>query len=463
MNDTYSHAAGDAVLCEMGEIFAATLRRRDLVARFGGEEFVALLPATDAVVAAQVAEEVRAAITAHPFVLPNGVIVRCTVSIGTATTPADGTELATLMAQADRAMYGAKATRNGVRQAHALAPQFRPLPAVPVPPASLPASYPLAAVLAPAIQWLTVFGGGAAFCVSIIYVATTGVWHLFPLFAVAAAIAWLFPITIYRANGETHSFAFTLAVAMAVMTVQPWLAPLVEVAGMIVHLIQRQQRRWDKILFNLANLALASAAAAIVYIHLRPDSAGFTLIHVLAVLASAFTYYAINTTTVALMVSLYSKRSLLDVLQQAWVLVPVELLLGTVGAFIGTVYAVVGTVGVALFALPLVLMHVVLSMSTRKNQDAIVALESAKAHVEAAKAAQETTLTHLITMLSSIIDARDQQIAGHSQNVVRYATIIATELGLPPEEITHVHMAGLPCLKRSYTNPRSSVMVSTPQ
>ena len=94
----------------MGEIFAATLRRRDLVARFGGEEFVALLPATDAVVAAQVAEEVRAAIAAHPFVLPNGVIVRCTVSIGTATTPADGTELATLMAQADRAMYGAKAT-----------------------------------------------------------------------------------------------------------------------------------------------------------------------------------------------------------------------------------------------------------------------------------------------------------------------------------------------------------------
>ena len=445
VNDLHGHAAGDQVLREAGNIFALALRRRDLVARFGGEEFVALLPATDADTVMRVAEEVRAAIAAHAFLLPDGMTMHCTASIGTTTAPADGTDLATLLAQADRAMYAAKATRNAVRQAHVLAEQFRPIVISSAPSAAVPPllTRPWTAILAPTVQWLTIFSGGVVTCVSIVHVTTAGEWKLFPLFAAATVIAWLFPITIYRADGETHSFAFTLAVGMAVITVQPWLAPLVHIVGMAAHLVQRKQRQWDKALFNLANSSLAAAIAAMVFTFLRPAGDGFTLMHVIAALASAFAYCAINITTVALMVSLYGKRPLPDVLRQAWVLVPVELLLGTIGAFIGTVYAVVGGVGVALFALPLVLMHVVLSMSTRKNQDAIAALEAAKAHVEAAKAAQEMTLAHLITMLSSIIDARDQQIAGHSQNVARYATIIAAELGLSPEEITRVHMAGL--------------------
>ena len=443
VNDTHGHAAGDRVLREAGEVFALALRRRDLIARYGGEEFVALLPDTDTAGALAVAEAVRVAIAAHRFGLSDGTTLHCTASIGVASAPADGTDLAALLAQADGAMYAAKTVRNAVRQTPTLAMGFRPL----TPPHEEPGlrSEPRAwtATLAPLVQWTTVFAGGATLCASIYGVTQTGVWLLVPLFGAATVLAWLFPITLYRANGETHSFAFTLAVGMAAITLQPWLAPLVHVIGITAHQIRRRQRQWDKILFNLGNSALSAAVAAVVYSLLRPPGDGFTLMQMLAASTGGLAYYLTNTVLVALMISLYSKKSLREVLRQLWLLLPVEILLGTVGAFIGTVYKTVGIVGVALFLLPLVLMYIVLNTSTRKSQEAIDVLASAKGQVEAAQRAQEQTLTHLIEMLSTVIDARDQQIAGHSRNVARYAGLLATELGLPPEERARIQTAAL--------------------
>ncbi len=443
VNDTYGHAAGDRVLSEAGEVFTLALRRRDLVARYGGEEFVALLPDTDAAGAMTAAEAVRAALAAHHFTLSDGTTLHCTASIGVACTPADGTDLAALLAQADRAMYAAKAVRNAVRQTHTLAAGFRPL----APPRDEPKSDPepraWAATLIPLVQWTTIFAGGAALCASIYGITQAGVWLLVPMFGAAAALAWLFPITLYRANGEAYSFAFTLAVGMAAITIQPWLAPLVHFIGMIAHIIKRQQRQWDKILFNFGNSALSAAVAAVVYSLLRPSSGGFTLIHMLAAFAGGLAYYLTNTILIALMISLHTNKPLQDVLRQLWLLLPVEILLGTVGAFIGAIYMAVGIIGVALFLLPLVLMYVVLNMSTRKNQEAIVALASAKVQVEAARLAQEQTLTHLIEMLSAVIDARDQQIAGHSRNVARFAGLLAAELGLAETETAQIQTAAL--------------------
>ncbi|HHH26851.1 MAG TPA: GGDEF domain-containing protein, partial [Polyangiaceae bacterium] len=82
-NDTYGHAAGDHVLTVVAAALAANLRPTDLVARFGGEEFVIILPDTELTSAALAAERVRAAIEREVLTTPEGVALpSVTISMG---------------------------------------------------------------------------------------------------------------------------------------------------------------------------------------------------------------------------------------------------------------------------------------------------------------------------------------------------------------------------------------------
>lgn len=114
VNDAYGHAAGDAVLRGLAAVVRAALRGVDTFSRWGGEEFVALLPETGATEARAVAERVRAHVAAHLFAVGGGIRLGC--SIGVATYPADAEERDDLVAAADRALYAAKRLgRNQVR------------------------------------------------------------------------------------------------------------------------------------------------------------------------------------------------------------------------------------------------------------------------------------------------------------------------------------------------------------
>jgi diguanylate cyclase (GGDEF)-like protein len=110
------------VLRNVAKLIGRTIRRVDLLARFGGEEFVVVAPATDAAGARVLAERLRAAVAAMPVLTTNGsgmhVALRVTASFGVATargadqTPAAAHEL---VAAADLALYRAKANgRNRV-------------------------------------------------------------------------------------------------------------------------------------------------------------------------------------------------------------------------------------------------------------------------------------------------------------------------------------------------------------
>ena len=109
VNDEHGHAAGDRVLREVASILTEVLRKGDTIARFGGEEFVALLPGADPEEATYLAERVRAAVEAAEFEVAPGTSVRCTISVGLAFAPQNGNEVAELLRQADMAMY--RATR----------------------------------------------------------------------------------------------------------------------------------------------------------------------------------------------------------------------------------------------------------------------------------------------------------------------------------------------------------------
>ncbi|MGQ0548016.1 MAG: GGDEF domain-containing protein, partial [Betaproteobacteria bacterium] len=107
INDTFGHAAGDAVLKHLARLVPTALRGIDLFARFGGEEFLIVVPGTEKEGARACAERVRAGIAAAAFPgVPAGHAV--TASIGSAT-HWRGETIETLLARADQALYQAKA------------------------------------------------------------------------------------------------------------------------------------------------------------------------------------------------------------------------------------------------------------------------------------------------------------------------------------------------------------------
>jgi diguanylate cyclase (GGDEF)-like protein len=106
INDTFGHPKGDEVLAAVGATLLSVMRESDFVGRYGGEEFVMLLPAADLETGLQVAERVRAAIADIQIFEENRSI---TASFGVAVFPDHASDAARLIRSADRALYQAKA------------------------------------------------------------------------------------------------------------------------------------------------------------------------------------------------------------------------------------------------------------------------------------------------------------------------------------------------------------------
>jgi len=120
LNDEFGHLLGDEVLREVSTLFQRHLRKSDVLCRFGGDEFAVLLPDSGARQAAAVAEKLRNAIGTTEF---RGVARPVTISVGLASSPANGHDRDELIKAADNALYAAKqAGRNRVGVSTAAAP-----------------------------------------------------------------------------------------------------------------------------------------------------------------------------------------------------------------------------------------------------------------------------------------------------------------------------------------------------
>jgi diguanylate cyclase (GGDEF)-like protein len=106
-NDLHGHEAGNRLLKLLAKIIETELRHTDLLARYGGDEFVALLPETPAHRAVEVGERIRKAVAATPLEF-EGVRIDSSVSVGIASYPEDGRSIDVIQARSDRAMYLAK-------------------------------------------------------------------------------------------------------------------------------------------------------------------------------------------------------------------------------------------------------------------------------------------------------------------------------------------------------------------
>jgi diguanylate cyclase (GGDEF)-like protein len=108
INDSHGHDAGSRLLRQVANAVQSELRASDVPARYGGDEFIVLLPETPPKGALDVAERIRNAIASRPLAI-DGHQINATVSIGIACYPEDGRTLDALAARADRALYQAKA------------------------------------------------------------------------------------------------------------------------------------------------------------------------------------------------------------------------------------------------------------------------------------------------------------------------------------------------------------------
>ncbi len=109
INDSYGHACGDEVLREIATRVMQNVRSFDTVARFGGEEFVVVMPETDLAVASAVAERLRGYIAAQPFAISDPVgAIPVTISVGVVAADIAGDSTADILKRADEALYEAK-------------------------------------------------------------------------------------------------------------------------------------------------------------------------------------------------------------------------------------------------------------------------------------------------------------------------------------------------------------------
>jgi diguanylate cyclase (GGDEF)-like protein len=111
INDTYGHLRGSRTLREVGFLIRAAVRETDIPARYGGDEFVVILPQTDGPSGRVLAEKLRAVVEGHTFLQEEGINARLGVSLGVATYPAEATTKESLIRLADKRMYEDKESR----------------------------------------------------------------------------------------------------------------------------------------------------------------------------------------------------------------------------------------------------------------------------------------------------------------------------------------------------------------
>ncbi|GAB4253319.1 GGDEF domain-containing protein [Deferrisoma sp.] len=127
VNDTYGHLVGSRLLTEVGRVIRSHVRKADVAVRYGGDEFVVVLPNTPKDGAVQMASNLRSRIRSRYFLQDEGYRIRITASFGVATFPDDAQTKLALVRLADQAMYRVKeASRDGVSAAEA--PAHPPAP-----------------------------------------------------------------------------------------------------------------------------------------------------------------------------------------------------------------------------------------------------------------------------------------------------------------------------------------------
>src|SRR5256886_15645066 len=111
INDQWGHATGDRLLASIARVIRKELRQMDILSRYAGDEFVAIMPMASQAMSEGVADRIRNAVAAHKFSVRTGKQIDVTISVGVGCFPNDGETTEGLLTAAERNMQGDKHTR----------------------------------------------------------------------------------------------------------------------------------------------------------------------------------------------------------------------------------------------------------------------------------------------------------------------------------------------------------------
>ncbi len=474
INNTYGHLAGDAILERIADVFRRDLRSDDIAARFGGEEFVLLLPDTDLNDALALAERVREAIGRQRVTVGAiGETLSATVSIGVAMYPRDGTDPSALIHRADLAVYRAKIQgRNRVVEGGA-EPLVDLLPnterwspsraetdlsetgSVIVHPATLALTASSAQGTEPAGEPAPVvhdiakkvsIAGLLLTTLGVVITVTQRPFDIVALVALAALVAGGQALAL-RAEAGAVSVGAVGALAGAAL-IGGGAAVVLAFAAVATDAILRRPPVYTSI-YNLGVLTASGLAAAVVF-SFGPGSVPMIETAAFGVAAGAV-YYAVNTVFLTVAIALEEGKPGRVVWRQnfAWLL-PHYLAYGLVGAIVAIAYEQVHVYALAVFLVPLVLMRATQVGQLRASRESAARLQDAASTIhrqnvslEEANRLLRSRSTEALEGLSATVDARDAYTAGHSRRVRELALRIGDEIGLSLGELEMLAHAAL--------------------
>ena len=479
INNAYGHLAGDAVLRGIAETFRGALRDYDVPARFGGEEFAILLPETPPERALEIAERIRRTVAATRFeVTTSSEPIRATISCGVAGFPKDGSDVNELIHQADLAVYRAKLQgRNralGASSEPLLMPAERSarLAAVPEEPIELPAPTSLEAPspLGPerrqtaprrhmpvGPRFLALSPGLGSFVALVAVLGATagalglfmgGTEDLIGLVAVVVAVGVGQALSLELEGGSVSVSAVGALAGAAMFGPRAALPLAVTMAAVQWSAIRNPLHQS---LFNVGTLCVASLSAAAVFSIGWGDDAVGHLVTAAAGLVAGGLYFVINTGLLSGAMALEGHDSWARVWKErfSW-LGPHYVAFGAVAAAMALAYEAIGLYGLAVFALPLLLMRKTMAAyightarSSSKLREAAETIRSQNASLEQANRLLKERSTAAMESLSATVDARDAYTAGHSRRVQQLSLAIGRELGLSQAELDLLGHAAL--------------------
>ncbi|HEY3057822.1 MAG TPA: EAL domain-containing protein [Chloroflexota bacterium] len=260
--------------------------------------------------------------------------------------------------------------------------------------------------LALLVLWATIGGGFAVSLFSVLAVVHQAAWWDVLPYLVLGIVAALPTVQLLESQRERFSFSFGIAAVMAAVAVVPYAAPLIGLCSAIVFVVRSRQRRVEKVLFNLANLPLATAVAAATFVVLRPLLAN-ELWPLVAGLAAVLVFYMVNVGVVGVMISVHTGKSVAGFFQESSWSAPMNILLGLTGVFLGTSHGQLGLIGTAMFAVPLLILRITLLIFARKSQQAIDVLQSLNTKLSgevAQRTAAEAALGESEAHLRAVLD-----------------------------------------------------------
>ncbi len=485
INNTYGHLAGDDVLAAIGQIIRSTVREYDIAARFGGEEFVIVLPETELAEAIPIVERLRRLVESADFTTRTGAApIHATMSFGVAGFPTDAATATDLIHQADIAVYQAKLKgRNCVVPAsdipHSLKLEQLPkdrmvvmeddaFPSIPEaidrgirqkdPPKAAPAAdLPRREkALAPRNGWLGLYVGGVI--VAGTMAVGLGLFHdglpnllTVGILCLLAGLAEFYEVKLY--DDSTFSVSVAMAFASALMTGVLGVA-CVSLSIVAVHFYRNREIALYKPVFNWATHVLAGFVPLIAFRVLQVHLNLANLVPlVLLTLASGFAYYLIETGLVSTAIGLSGGTGILANWREQfrWTAI-YYIALCVMGLFMSVVLsdADLGLLGLLVFALPLGMIHYAQQQYVERTENSVRELHRMNEELALANR-QVLDASHAIYQLNDdlfltvakMIDVRDPYVLGHATKVADYALAIAEELNLPAERREQLRQAAL--------------------